>query len=549
MKRNLIKGSIINKKIQCCIEEYTYIDDNEIFIAVDGIEADKDKLNNIKDLYKKLGEDFVYEIDGFYSLYLYDKINNILILLKDKMGLKPVYYYQSGDSVYFGRDLMDVVNSYNIEKDINTEALSFYFRYHYINPPETIFKDVYKLKNGHYLIVKDGHAEDKVYWDIIDRFNNNSKNKIKNFDDAKKNIENIIKDFLQEELNKNNYNGIYLSGGIDSSLVAAISSKLSNKKINTFSIGLFDNELNEAEKSKKVAEYLGTNHHELYIGEEKMLETIKNIPYYYTEPFADASEVATVILNEFAEENGINIALTGDGADQLFCGAVIYDFLWKYNRIQKIINPFKIQLNCKIIENSKFRYVYGNTEYPAQSEFVTYEKNLNGLFKDNGQKRLEDEKRIRSSSWQEKRMIMDLNSFIADRINTKIERASNRNGIQIRSPFLSSKLIEESFRIPHKYKYHRRIKKYLLKELLYEYVPKELFSNKKRGFTIPKKKWLKNNLYEDLQRLSAKDYIEKQKIFNYDAVRSLIERIDDKKIAQILWDYYMFQLWYDTYMI
>ena len=90
MKRNLIKGSIINKKIQCCIEEYTYIDDNEIFIAVDGIEADKDKLNNIKDLYKKLGEDFVYEIDGFYSLYLYDKINNILILLKDKMGLKPM---------------------------------------------------------------------------------------------------------------------------------------------------------------------------------------------------------------------------------------------------------------------------------------------------------------------------------------------------------------------------------------------------------------------------------------------------------------------------
>ena len=145
-------------------------------------------------------------------------------------------------------------------------------------------------------------------------------------------------------------------------------------------------------------------------------------------------------------------------------------------------------------------------------------------------------------------MIIDLNSFISDRVNTKIERASSRNGIDIKSPFLSTELIERSFRIPHKYKYYKRIKKYILKEILFKYVPREYFSAKKRGFSIPTKKWLKSYLYDDLQRVSTKEYIEKQNIFNYDALHKLIGNIDDNNATQAIWNFYMFQLWYDEYM-
>ena len=127
--------------------------------------------------------------------------------------------------------------------------------------------------------------------------------------------------------------------------------------------------------------------------------------------------------------------------------------------------------------------------------------------------------------------------------------AANRNGIEIRSPFLQKELIEYSFKIPHKYKYYKRNKKYILKEILFDYIPKELFSNKKKGFTIPIQKWLQTYLKDDFKRVSTKEFIEKQHIFNYDAVTELIKNIGNVQIKQILWDYYMFQLWYEEYFL
>ena len=547
MKDKLLYGKL-SKNIDICSNNY--MEDKDILLAIDGIKVDKKIFNNIKNLYIKKGENFINEIDDLYSIYLYDKKNNSLFIARDRIGLKSVYYSVKKDSIIFGNDIIDLVNNYKIKKEINIKSLSMYFRFHYINPPETIFKGINKLVHGTYLIYKNGKINIKNYWSEIEKFNNTKtkeKDKEKILEEMNKILKKSLSNFLKTEKNI----GFYMSGGIDSSLVAAICSKLSPKKIDTFSIGFYEKENNEAEKSKRIANYLGTNHHEFYIDKETALDTVKRIPKYYTEPFGDVSALATIILNEFAKKNGVTTAFTGDGADQLFCGSNVYDTISRSQKAHKFLNPFNINFKNKYVRrNRRLMYIFSNSDkrYQAQCDILAYDKNLEGLFLDNGDRRFKNEERINSKNWQERRMVLDLGTFISDRINNKVNVASNRNGIEIRSPFLKHDMIEYSYNIPHKYKYYKKTKKYILKELLYRYVPKEYFESKKRGFAIPTYQWLRTYFYKELKDFCKKDYVEKQGIFDYKVINNLLKDIDNKEITNILWDYYIFQLWYKEYM-
>lgn len=355
---------------------------------------------------------------------------------------------------------MEIVGNYEIKKKVNIKALSMYFRYDYINPPETIFENIFKLSHGQYLKYEKGKIVVKTYWDIIDKFNNNSNNTITDFNIAKNMIKDNLNDFIKEAVKTEKNIGTYLSSGINSSLVTALCVKNSNKKIHTFSIGFYDEKQNEAEKSKKIANYLGTIHHELYLNKDDIIKKIKKIPEYYKEPFADSSGVPSVVLNEFAKDNNIEIAITGDGADQLFCGGIIYDKILSCQKAYRLLNPLKLDLKNKIINNTKMIMIYANNnkDYQAQSNIL----------------------------WNER---------------------------------------------------------------LFDYIPKEYYDNKKRGFGINKRKWIKEYLYEDLIRLSTKSFIEKQNIFNYDKVCQLIKEIDNYQYTCIIWNYCIFQIWYEKYII
>lgn len=548
MDKTNIYGNLINKKITINSKSNNIINTSDIVIALDGKNNDKKTIQKVKQLYIKYGEDFLYKIGEFFSIYLYDKKNNILILSRDRMGLKTVYYYIDNEKIYFANDIILLVDNYNIKKEINIDSLSMYFRNHYINPPETIFKNIYKLEHGEYLIYRNNKVITKKYWNEIEQFNTKSKKKIRNIKKIKTELDKMIVKDVREYLKTEKDYGIYISGGIDSSLVAAICAKYSNKKIKTFSIGFYEEEMNEAEKSKKIAQYLGTDHHELYITKEMIIENIKKIPKYYTEPFADISEFPTIVLNEFARKNNIKVAFTGDGADQLFCGSKVYDSMSRIQLARKILNPFNIHINFK---NRRLSYIFKhiNKDYQSQINNTYYEKYIKKVFSDKGCKVFEQEKDIQSKNLQEKRMILDIGTFMADRVSIKMGIAAKKNNIEIRTPFFDKNIIEYTFQIPHKFKYHKKIKKYILKEILYDYIPKEYFSNNKRGFGIPTIEWLSKYLYEDLRRVSTKEFIEKQKIFNYEEINNLISKINDKEIIQIIWDFYMFQLWYCEYII
>ena len=259
-------------------------------------------------------------------------------------------------------------------------------------------------------------------------------------------------------------------------------------------------------------------------------------------------------MNEFARKNNIKIAITGDGADQLFCGSKIYDIVYIIEKIYKIFNPLNLNISQKKILGKNLRYIYSNNDKKNQTQvdIIHKEYYLSGLFNDAGEKRYNIEDKINNKSWQVKRMIVDLNTFLTDGINTKMNRPSNSNKIDIKGSFLSNSLIEYSFRIPQKFKYYKKEKKYILKQILYNYVPKNLLNKKKKGFGIPLRKWITTYIYDDLMKVSNEEFIKRQNIFNYDKLCKIEKKVKNRNskrvINQILWDFYMFQLWYIKYI-
>lgn len=530
----MIYGYLSNNKI-CYKTTKKVFDNDEFFLIIDGYVEDN-YYDKVIDMYKKNKLDFINKIDNYISIYLYDKKNNKLILVNDHIGSKKIYYYTLDNKIFFSNDL----NSFKKKnKTINIEALSMYFRHYYIAEPYTIYNDIYKLEHGYYLVYKDNQIIKKQYWNVIDKFNN--RKIIKDYKQVENDLNKmLIKQIKELTKNKNNI-GVYLSSGIDSSLLTSAYTNISKEKINTFTVGFENKEFDEAGVSKKIANHFNTNHHELIIKDDEALKYVHKIPEYYCEPFGDISAVATIALNEFAHDNNINFALTGDGADQLFCGAKIYDLLYKLNKISKI-NPIKVNKNFK---KKKLFYLFTKIpkKYKCQIDIIYQETKIDGLFIDNGQKRFEYESNINTKNIQEKRMILDLNTFMAERVLPKMCIAADNNNISVLSPYLTKTMIEYSFNIPHKYKYHNKTKKYILRELLYKKIPKEFYDTQKRGFRIPTVAWLKTSLNSDLKRLSTKELIKKQGIFNYDKVNYMINNIE--KYANEVWNYYIFQLWYE----
>jgi len=531
----MIYGIIDNDKFNC-YSDYKSIDNDDYYITIDGY-CDSNYLECILDEYKDKKCDFIDNIKDFISIYLYDKKSKELLIINDRIGAKKIYYCIRDNKLLFSNSLNKIVDN----KDINIEILSMYFRHHFIPEPYTIYKDIYKLEHGYYMTYKEDI--NKVnYYNIFDKFNNRIT--IDNYDELEYELNNKLNKIIKELADNKENIGVYSSGGIDSNVVTSIFNKISSNNINTFSIGYEEKEFDESSSSKIIKNYLNTNHHEYIIKKEEALDIVKRIPDYYEEPFGDASAVSTLRLNEYAKKNDIRFALTGDGADQIFCGASIYD---TYYKIQKasIINPLNIHLSNKLLKNKKLFYIFGNIpkKYKAQVDRIYKERKIGNLFADLGPKRFEDELNIKTNNLQEKKMILDLNTFQAQRVFPKMCIAAKKNNINIISPFLTHEMIEFSFSIPHKYKYHKRIKKYILKNVLYKYVPKSFFNDKKRGFTIPTVIWLNTCLNDDLKRVSTKQFIKEQGIFNYNKIEYIINNIEDN--ANLVWDYYMFQIWYE----
>ncbi len=505
--------------------------ENDIYIAVKGRIEKEDNLEAdeiyCKRMYEKYKEKMFQYVKGEYVIVIKDK--DTVIMARDKIGAEQLYYSMQKDKLYYSTQFKFFLNDSSISKEIRKDILQQFLTYEYIAAPDTILKNIYKIEPGTFIIWKDNKMKKVKYYNILKRYKKISKRKEKEFKTCKKNLQEKLEEKIEKSVCKDKIYGSYLSGGIDSSLVTGIASKYTKYPIKTFSIGFKDDDFDEAKYAKEIAKYFKCEHHELYIDQEDMIKTIKKIPYIYDEPFADTSQIPTIILNELAKGK-VDEVITGDGADQIFCGSTVYDKLGKLKIKEKIARYSEV-----IQFDSKKR-----------------EKRIRCLILDAKKKKLYKMKNYGIRKKRIARMLLETQKFLPDRLLNKVLKSSDENGIDLIKPFSDYTIIEESYKIPLKYKYFNGEKKYILKEIVYDLIPKEYLDRPKHGFGVPIEKWLTTEpMYSELLRVANKEVIEKQGIFEFEKIKQFIENFKEEKRkgdAIILWSFYVFQIWYKTYM-
>jgi asparagine synthase (glutamine-hydrolysing) len=357
--------------------------------------------------------------------------------------------------------------------------------------------------------------------------------------------------------------GTFLSGGYDSSLITAVAQSLSDIPVKTFCVGFEDERYNEAKYAAEVAKNLGTKHTEYYIGESDMLSLVESIPKYYDEPFADSSQIATMLVSKLAK-NDVTVALSGDGGDEFFCGYNIYkkvEQAQKLDLLGEIAHRAGKLANLEAKYPFKLRVISQNRNKEAKTQFIAgnYIKVAENMIKTEGAKSCfyDWESLYNEKNWQERRMLLDMDTYLPSDILCKVDRASMKYSLETRCPILDRDVMEFAFSIPHEFKYKNGIKKYILKELAYDYIPRELLDRPKTGFAVPVDKWLRGVLKDQLLDYTDKDYLKEQGIFEAeytsDFIRKYIKTGDagsgsGENYSRTVWALFVFQQWYEYYM-
>lgn len=545
----VFNGEIYNfQELKSELSDYNYVSDcdTEVIIAA----------------YEKWDVDFVKHIDGMFAIALFDFKKNKLYLMRDRMGKKPLYYYFNEGDFVFASVLRPIMEFPGFKREIDKNVIPRFLYNRYIAGEDCILKGVKKVRPGEVLTFDGKGILRSFYWRLTTQYTENSKQQINAFDQAKKQLNDELIKAVRSRMVADVPVGAFLSGGYDSSLVTAIAQSLCDNPIKTFSIGFEEKEFDEAPYAQEIAQYLGTDHTNHYVTEQEMLELVESIPRYYDEPFADSSQIPSMLVAQIARQK-VTVALTGDGGDELFCGYEMYDKLALAQKIEpaaKVIRFFT-NWNKRLLE--KLPFAVKSVLENADNRFVTqfgrraYEESISRMLGCDISQIPYDESGIPETNWQIRRMLLDSITYIPDNNLCKVDRATMKYSLEARNPLLDIAVVSMAFRIPHRFKYNKKRKKYILKELAHDYIPRELLDRSKKGFIVPIDKWLRGALKEDLLALTNIDYLKKQGIFEpeytSDYVRRYINEGDKGAFtgnnpSNIVWPLYMFQKWYQYYM-
>lgn len=510
--------------------------------------------------YKKWGRDFVEHIDGMFAIALFDRTENTLLLIRDRMGKKPLYYYHKNGDFIFASTLNPIMEFPGFEKRIDRNTLPRYLYNQYYAGEDCVFEDVRRVLPGQMLIFDGSTIQKQFYWSLIDQYHKHSTKISKDFEASKAELKEALTEAVRRRMVADVPVGTFLSGGYDSSLVTAVAQSLSDTPIKTFSIGFEEKEYDEAPFAKEIAAHLGTDHTNHYVTEAEMLDLVASIPRYYDEPFADSSQIPSMLVAQIAKQD-VTVVLTGDGGDELFCGYGLYDKLSQAQMIEpfaKILRPL-VRGKLRAWMPFAVRAILENADPDQKTQFGRqgYADSIAKMLGCDAAALPYSEDGIGVANWQIRRMLLDSTTYLPDNNLCKVDRATMKYSLEARNPLLDIGVVETAFRIGHQFKYHNKSKKYILKELAFDYIPRELLDRPKKGFSVPTDKWLRGPLKEDLLRVTDAAYLEKQGIFDPEFTHSYVCRyletgntgtFSGSNPSKIVWPLYMFQKWYQQYM-
>lgn len=528
--------------------------------------------------YRKWGVGCLSRFTGMFAFALWDSDRQTLMLARDRLGKKPLYYYHHRGHFAFASELKALIEYPRFEKELDFQSLYEYLVFQYVPDPRTIYRHTFKLLPGHYMMVQEGTLEEKCYWSIVESEKLNADEGA-----LRSELEALLLDSIRLRLVSDVPVGAFLSGGIDSSLIVALLQAHLETPVKTFTIGFRESSYDEAPFARRVAEYLGTEHQELYVTPEETYSVVPELPRHYDEPFSDSSAIPTYLVSRMARTQ-VKVCLSGDGGDELFCGYNRYAAMERVKFIRSI--PLSREIASlmggvpgffwEMAGRAAKRLLFGDMKVKvtarrireaakaAQKDSIDFYLGLVRIWSEEEAERLlgrgkfsldrtaffELNKRLTQVGEPERFSLIDIATYLLGDILTKVDRASMAHSLEVRVPLLDHRVVEFSRALPYSYKCRGKESKYLIKKLLYSKVPADYFLRPKQGFGIPISSWLAGELkylvdeYLEPQRLRREGILDEPLVTAM--VRSHMDGTEDNGYR--LYNLLMFQMWKELYL-
>lgn len=496
---------------------------------------------------------------GMFAIALYDKKEETLYLLRDRVGEKPLYYGMVNGAFVFASDVGCISVLDGFSNPINRNVLDIYFIYGYIPAPYSIYEDIYKLEPGTILKIKSpfNKWESETFWSMKETAKKGQNALFTGSEkEAADELERLLKEAIAEQMVADVPVGAFLSAGIDSSTIVALMQSLNKGKVRSFTIGMEEKEYNEAVYAKEIAKHLGTEHTELYITEQDAKAVIPKLAHMFGEPFADSSQIPTYLVSKMTREH-VTVSLSGDAGDELFCGYTSYASVERiWNKMKGI--PYFIRKPCSqlvlhspLIKKPLYRIKGRLLGAKGPSDLHSYSQDTDPLttkisltHEPCSYKYSEYEHNFLKET-NHNLMLMDMTMYHPDDILVKVDRAAMAVSLETRVPMLDKDVVEFAWTLPIDYLRGNGIGKKVLRNVLYRYVPKKMMERPKKGFAIPISKWLREpDLREWAESLIDRKTLESQGILDADVVwRIWTDFIERGEWRIQIWYILMFQEW------
>lgn len=512
-------------------------------------------------------------IKGMFAIAVYDKEERALLLARDRVGEKPLYYgFVAGHRFVFASDLNSIVALEGFNNPVNVHVLENYFRYGYIAAPYSIYKNIYKLQPGKWIKIKSpfNKCEIMTYWSMQETAVYGQQHLfVGSEEEAAEELERLLKESIRGQMVADVPVGAFLSAGIDSSTIVSLMQSLSAGKVRSFTIGMWDKEFNEAKIAGEIAKHLGTEHTELYITEDNARDVIPQLAEMFGEPYADSSQIPTYLVSKMTRGH-VTVSLSGDGGDELFCGYNTYssiDRIWnKTRKIPYVIRkPAGAMLNivngdrrgtpavkARLLGAKGIEDMYLRSEIGEGFEIVKRYAAGGKTNRENVESPIEECLTIMDTypaallaDPQRNLMLMDMLMYHPDDILNKVDRCAMAVSLETRVPMLDKDVVEFAWTLPLSYCKKDGVTKKVLRDILYRYVPRELMERPKKGFSIPLHKWLKEpTLRKWAEELIDRQTLERQGFLNTDVVWKIWKDYIERDIWRVqIWYILMFQEW------
>ena len=486
-------------------------------------------------------------LNGMFAMAVWDDASQTLLLARDRLGEKPLYYGQIGKSFVFASEPKALTAHAEFAGEIDRASLTLFFRHQYVPAPHSIYQGIKKLPPGHYAEIKAGAVTTECYWNLAELVRNQPQIASAT---AKEELHLLMQDSVRMRMLADVPLGAFLSGGYDSSLVAGLMSAVGESRVKTFSIGFQNQGFDEAPYARAVAEYLGTEHTELYVTDQDAFDLVAELPEHWCEPFSDSSQIPTFLVSRMARQH-VTVCLSGDGGDELFHGYP------RYNRSRSIwskldkVPGFMREMFAALPLPQRFgrmQSMLGQVD-PVKfyREFVSHWKFPEQLVQ--GGKEPEyffNNPSVMPDNFAEMVGLVDALTYLPDDLLVKVDRASMANSLEARVPLLDHRVVEMAMTLPLSMKLDGESGKKILKDIAHEYVPESILARPKMGFGVPLGDWLRGSLkdwgQELIDGLDQHDYLDQAEVQRLWQAHQSGER----DWHYLLWDVLMFQQWWQA---